>query len=280
MERVSANARQSSRRSRREWLQFTAGALLSLGLWPGCARFGDNGRGGAFTFVVLNDAHYQSPECGKWFQRVAASIKSRNSKPEFCLMVGDLAEHGTTAELGAMRDALRSFGLPFHTVIGNHDYAIPTDRQPYEDLFPGRLNYHFEHRGWRFIGLDSSEGTKYQQTSIQPPALHWLDDTLPQLNPAQPTVVFTHFPLGDGVRMRPLNADAVLGRLLDCNLVAVFNGHFHGFTERTSGRTVLTTNKCCAISRGNHDGTKEKGYFLCRAAAGSVQREFVEVRPV
>jgi hypothetical protein len=41
---------------------------------------------------------------------------------------------------------------------------------------------------------------------------------------------------------------------------------------------VLTTNRCCAISRDNHDGTKEKGYFLCTASAGSIQREFVEVK--
>lgn len=270
---------QSTPSSRREWLQLSAGALLSLGLWPGCARFADNGRGGDFSFVVLNDAHYQSPRCGQWFERVASSIQSHRPRPEFCLMVGDLAEHGTAAELGAMRDALRSFGLPFHTVIGNHDYAGPTDRQPYDELFPGRLNYHFEHRGWRFIGLDTTEGTKYAKTHIQPPTFQWLDGTLPKLDRAQPTVVFTHFPLGDGVRMRPLNADTLLTRLLESNLVAVFDGHFHGFTERVVGRTVLTTNRCCAISRDNHDGTKEKGYFLCTASAGSIQREFVEVKP-
>lgn len=269
----------SSRLTRREWLQFSAGTLLSLGLWPGCARFGNNARGGAFTFIVINDTHYQSPQCGEWFERVAASIKSHNPKPELCLMVGDLAEHGTMAELGAMRDALRSFGLPFHTVIGNHDYASQTDRKPYEALYPRRLNYHFEHRGWQFIGLDSSEGTKYQQTRIQPPTLQWLDDALPKLDRARPAVLFTHFPLADGVRMRPLNAEAVLARLLDFNLVAVFNGHFHGFTERTAGRTVLTTNRCCAISRGNHDGTKEKGYFLCNASVAGIQRDFVEVSP-
>lgn len=271
------HSRQASPSSRREWLRLSAGVLLSLGLWPGCARFADNGRGGAFSFVVLNDAHFQSPQCGPWFERVARSIQSHRPKPEFCLMVGDLAEHGTTAELGGMRDALRSFGLPFQVVIGNHDYAGPTDRQPYDALFPRRLNYQFEHRGWRFIGLDSSEGTKYQMTHIQPPTLRWLDDSLPKLDRAQPTVVFTHFPLGNGVRMRPSNADAALTRLLDFNLVAVFNGHYHGFTERTAGRTVLTTNRCCAISRTNHDGTREKGYFLCQASAGAIRREFVEV---
>jgi 3',5'-cyclic AMP phosphodiesterase CpdA len=252
---------------------------LSLGLWPGCARFAGNGRGGSFSFVVINDAHYQSPKCGAWFERVAASIKSHNPKPEACLMVGDLAEHGTPNELGAMRDALRSFGTPYHAVIGNHDYANPIDRRPYEELFPRSINYHFIHRGWQFIGLDSSEGIHFRNTRIQPATFKWLDETLPKLDRARPTVVFTHFPLGDGVPMRPMNADALLTRLLDFNLVAVYNGHFHGFTERLWRRTALTTNKCCAISRSNHDGTKENGYFLCAASPGGIQREFIEVKP-
>ena len=268
-----------SRFSRREWLGLGAGALLSLGLWPGCARFADSGRGGNFTFVVINDAHYQSDKCGAWFERVATSIKSHIPRPELCLMVGDLAEHGTTNELGAMRDALRSFGVPYHAVIGNHDYAHPIDRRPYEELFPRSVNYHFVHRGWRFIGLDSSEDINYRNTRIQPATLQWLDQTLPKLDRAQPMILFTHFPLGADVPMRPMNADDLLVRLLDFNLVAVFNGHFHGFTERTVRRTVLTTNKCCAISRANHDGTKEKGYFLCTASASGITREFVEVKP-
>ena len=194
-------------------------------------------------------------------------------------MVGDLVEHGSVAELGAMRDALRSFDVPFYVVIGNHDYVSPIDRRPYEDLFPGSLNYQFAHRGWQFIGLDSSEGINYRNTRIQPATFQWLNETLPKLDRAQPTVVFTHFPLGNLVPMRPMNANDLLARLLDFNLVAVFNGHYHGFTERTVRQTVLTTNKCCAISRANHDGTKAKGYFLCAASPGGVQREFVEVKP-
>lgn len=263
--------------NRRDWLHLGAGALLSLGFWPGCARFGDRGRGGAFTFVVLNDTHYQSPKCGEWFQRVAASIRSHRPQPEFCLVVGDLAEHGTMAELGAMKDALRSFGVPFYPVIGNHDYVDPTNRQPYEELYPRRVNYFFKHRGWQLIGLDSSEGTKYASTQIQPSTFGWLDAARARLGRTEPTVIFTHFPMGVDVSMRPANADALLERFLDFNLVAVFNGHFHGFTERMIGRTTLTTNRCCAVSRGNHDGSKEKGYFLCTASAGRIERQFVEV---
>jgi hypothetical protein len=266
--------------SRRDCLRLGAGALLALGAWPGCARWRGQRESGPFSFVVINDAHFQSPQCPAWFERVSASIRAQASRPEFCLMVGDLTEHGTCSELGAMRDVLRSLNMPAHAVIGNHDYGSNTDRSAWDQLYPGRLNYGFEHRGWQFLGLDSSEGTGFRNTRVQPATLTWLDGHLRRLDPARPTVVFTHFPLGAFVPMRPLNADDVLDRFREFNLVAVFNGHFHGFTERHAGRTCLTTNRCCAISRNNHDGSVDKGYFLCRAADGRIEREFVTVNPV
>jgi hypothetical protein len=108
--------------------------------------------------------------------------------------------------------------------------------------------------------------------------LKFLDTTLPKLDKKRPLIVFTHFPLGDGVRMRPTNADEVLKRFTEYNLRAVYSGHFHSFTEKKAGETVLTTNKCCAISRNNHDGTKEKGYFLVQAKGGKLERTFVEMK--
>src|SRR6185436_21027641 len=125
-------------------------------------------------------------------ERVRASVLAQSPRPEFCLMVGDLAEHGTPAELGPMRDTLRSFGMPYHAVPGNHDYLSDTDRSAWDKLFPRQLNYHFEHRGWQFIGLDSTEGTKWQDTTIQSATLRWTDDLLSKLDPATPTVLFTH----------------------------------------------------------------------------------------
>jgi predicted phosphodiesterase len=266
------------RAARREWLRQSAAATLALGLWPGCARFAKNGRGQDFTFVVINDTHFSSPKCPEFFQRVTASVRSHRPKPELCLMVGDLAEHGSQQELGAMRDVLRGFGLPFHAVIGNHDYATQTDRAPWDRLFPGSLNYYLEHRDWQIVALDSSEGLKYEKTSIQAPTFRWLDDHVPKLNRTQPTILFTHFPLGPDTTYRPTNADALLERFRDFNLVAVFNGHFHGLTERQVGATIFTTNKCCSVARGNHDKTVEKGYFLCRAKDGRIGREFVEIK--
>jgi Calcineurin-like phosphoesterase len=263
--------------SRREALQL--GSLLALGLWPGALRAENAGNAGDFTFIVVNDLHYQSERCGVWFEQVVRQMRATEPKADFCLIVGDYCEHGIRSEIVAAREAFEGLGVPAFGVIGNHDYTEPADRSVYDEQFPGRLNYHFEHAGWQFIGLDTTEGRHYKDTLVQADTLGWLDGYLPKLDRQRPTVVFTHFPLGPITPSRPRNADAVLERFREFNLQAVFNGHFHGFTERHQGGATLTTNRCCAISRANHDGSKEKGYFVCQAKGGAVTRKFVEVVP-
>jgi predicted phosphodiesterase len=265
--------------SRRELLRLSAGSLLALGLWPGALRAEGAGNPETFSFIAVNDFHFQSERCGRWFEKVVRQMKAITPKPAFCLFSGDYSEHGTTAEMAAARDAFKDLGVPFYGVIGNHDFSSGQNRTEYDALFPGTLNYAFEAGGWQWIGLDTTEGRKALGTSIQPHTLAWLDEHLPRLDKKRPTVIFTHFPLGPFTPSRPGNADALLERLIGHNLQAVFSGHFHGFTERTLGAVTLTTDRCCAISRANHDGTPEKGYFLCEAKAGRISRSFVEVVP-
>ena len=79
---------------------------------------------------------------------------------------------------------------------------------------------------------------------------------------------------------RPLNADELLKRCYGLNLQAVFCGHFHGFTERPFRNAIITTDKCCSRVRFNHDGTPEKGWFICQAINGEIKRRFVEFHPI
>lgn len=263
--------------TRRDVLQrLSAGSLLASGLWPGAFRAAVTTPSASFRFLVINDTHYMSPECGKWLEKVVGKMKT-HEKIEFCLLAGDLAEHGHQEELAAVRDIFKGLGFPAYVVIGNHDYLAQRDRRAYEQLFPRRLNYYFEFYGWQFVGLDTSEGLLYEKTAIQPTTFRWLDDNLRKLDKRRPTVILTHFPLGPDVRYRPANADDLLERFKPYNLQAVFCGHFHGFTERQVQAATLTTNRCCALKRDNHDGTKEKGYFLCEAKEGKVHRMFVEI---
>ena len=265
------------RHTRREMLTLSAGTLLTLGLWPGALCAQGAGNTGNFRFVVVNDIHNMTEDrCGSWLERIVEKIKA-GAKPEFCLLAGDAADHGTLAEFMPVKEAFARLDVPCHVVIGNHDYLKQTDRSDYEKVFPDLLNYHFEHRGWNFLGLDTTEGLKAAKTNIHADTLRWLDDKVPKLDKNAPLVVFTHFPLGDQVTNRPVNADAVLERFLKHNLQHVFSGHFHAATERQKGETTLVTNRCCSITRPNHDSSKDKGFFLCEARDGKVSREFVKM---
>lgn len=258
--------------NRRQLLRLPAASLLVAGLWPGAA----DADGGAFRFAVLNDLHYLNDKCAPWFEKVVRTVNSQSV--DLVLIAGDLTEHGTAAQHGAIKEIVKGLKAPYHVVVGNHDYATQTDRQAYEQQHPKGINYHFEHDGWQFVALDTTDGQKSRGVKAPPATLDWLDTNLPKLDRKKPTVLFTHFPLGFGVPFILMNARPVLDRFLPFNLRAAFCGHFHGFTDIKHNAVPLTTNKCCSFSRANHDKTPEKGYFLCQTKDGQVTREFVEVK--
>ncbi len=265
------------RLSRREMLGLSAGTLLAAGLWPGALRADGTGGSGEFHFVVVNDLHYLNQRCGQWVEAVVRQMKRQPEGIEFCLLAGDLTEHGKPEQMAPVRDLLKGLGKPTYVVVGNHDHLTPDDRTAYEECFPKRINFQFEHNGWQFLGLNTTQGRSAYGTKVPAQTLSWLDETLPKLDKRRPTIVFTHFPLGPHVITRPENADQLLARFKEHNLQAVFSGHYHAFTERQVRKVTLTTNRCCSFTRQNHDGSKEKGYFLCHAKDGSVQRTFVQV---
>src|SRR5262249_46748876 len=161
-------------------LRTGAGSLLAAGLWPGALRAKDAGHPGDFRFLVVNDVHYLDRRCGPWLSRVIQMMK-QPPKPAICLIAGDLVEDGKAEQLGPVRDIFKDLGVPVYVVAGNHDWVSNVDRKPFEKLFPKSINYHFEHAGWQFVGLDSAHGTR-AKVDVQPHTLQWLDDTLSKLN--------------------------------------------------------------------------------------------------
>jgi 3',5'-cyclic AMP phosphodiesterase CpdA len=267
------------RLTRRQMLRLLAPAV-AIGITNPC-RFlhADPAEGNAFTFISINDLHYLDADCGTWFRRVVEAMHASAPDAALCLISGDLSDKGTADALIAVRDLFGGLGIPMHAVPGNHDYLAQTDRTGYDAIFPDKLNYRFMHKGWQFIGLDTTEGLKAQGTLIAPSTLRFLEEE--HLESDAPTIVFTHFPLGEGVSMRPKNADALLERLFKLNLRAAFSGHWHGASERVAGHAVLTTDRCCSRIRQNADGSPLKGWFVCDAKPdGSVTRRFVTAPPL
>ncbi len=266
---------------RRKMIELSASALLASGLWPGRLAAEENGLGDSnWTFLAINDLHYLTEECGAFFTEIVAAMKASAPAAEFCLLGGDQADDGASGHLGAVKDIFSKLNIPIYATPGNHDYLLENDRADraaYDKVFAGHLNHSFEHRGWQIVGLDTTEGTHYHDTSIQAETFAWLRDHLPKLDRAKPTILYTHFPLGAEVKYRPKNADDLLGMFRDYNLQAVLNGHYHAYTERTAGAVTITTDRCCSRVRFNHDGSTQKGWFVCTAKEGKIQRRFVEI---
>jgi UDP-2,3-diacylglucosamine pyrophosphatase LpxH len=256
-------------------LRLTGGALLAAYAWPR-AWGAPEPAAQEFSFFAINDLHFTDAHCAPFFERVIKQLKSEPGTYDFCLLVGDLSEDGRADQLAPVREIFDTLGVPVYNVIGNHDHLADTDCQLYLELITRRLNYTFEHKGWQVVVADLAEGRK-AQVRASPHTLDFLETSAAAIPANRPVILATHFPLGPSVPMRVTNADDVLGLWKGRDLTAVINGHFHGFTERQLGATVLTTDRCCSFRRNNHDGTKEKGYFVCRAKDGQVTRTFVEV---
>jgi hypothetical protein len=233
----------------------------------------------AFRFLVVNDLHHGEPECTPFFEKLVAQMRG-HGPVAFCLVVGDLSDNGRPESLVAVGQTFAALGIPVHPVPGNHDCDVEQNTRIYAEHFPGRLNYHFAHEGWQFIGLDTTEANAWHDTNIPAATLEYLDEALPNLDRAAPTVVFTHFPLGPTGWLTPLNAAEALRRFDGFNLRAALCGHYHARTVHAHGGAVLVTNTCCSRLRHTHDGTLPEGYQLCAAHPdGRLERFFIEFEP-
>ena len=258
--------------TRRAALRLVSAPLVALG-WNHLTRAADATDG--FTFIAVNDLHFYDAQCVPFFRNVVAKMRESAPDAAFCLIAGDIVDGGETVQFFQMREIFRGLGMPLHTVPGNHDFTLDGDRRAYDAAFPGKLNYVFQHADWQFLGLDSTQGTDFDETNISPNTLAWLDATLPKLHASAPTVAFTHFPLGKGVTYRPLNADAMLARLQTLNLRATFSGHWHGLNEQRLDLADIIVSRCCSRVRGNRDGSPLKGWWVCRAMPdGTITHKF------
>ena len=256
--------------TRRQVLRLSGGLLLGLGSGSLVASAAEPS---SFRFIVVSDIHCRDERCHPWFHRLVAAM--RHHEAAFCLINGDLSEYGQAGQLSAVKEIFGGLGIPLYATLGNHDYATDTGHGPYDQLFPNSLNYQFTHAGWQFVGLDTTQDRQVVFTHIQPTTLAWLDATLPSLDRSKPTVICTHFPLGDAILCRPLNADDVLNRFDGYNVRATFSGHWHGFAERHFQQAVVTNSRCGSWWRHNNDNSPQKGYFVCEATpAGDIRRQF------
>src|SRR5262245_6839543 len=106
--------------TRRDALQrLSAGTLLALGLWPGALRASNETPSGSFRFLVINDTHCMSAECGPYLEGVVAQMRREDA--EFCLHAGDLTEKAELQYFETVKEIFAPLPGAMYPVIGNHD---------------------------------------------------------------------------------------------------------------------------------------------------------------
>src|SRR5690606_30305288 len=190
---------------------------------------------------------------------------------QFTAVIGDLATDAKPEELERAKKLLARLEKPCHILPGNHDATNDPESslQAFEQVI-GAPCWRHEYAGWQFIGLDSTEGIRSDVT-VAPARLEWLDRQIAALPPAAPVALLLHHPLNPNTRAyRIKNAEDILARFQGRPLRLAAAGHFHGNQDEARDGILFTTTACCSVTRGNHDGTKTKGYRVYRCDADRV----------
>ena len=180
---------------------------------------------------------------------------------DFCLCLGDLTDHAPTDTkadvVACFREALdliRSYGIPFHFVPGNHDYLVLTG----EELEAAGLPlppYKFSFGDYDFIALDAnyrSDMRRFDEAGVE-----WTDSNLPKeqcdflknalLENGKRKIVCIHENLDPAIDYFHLvkNADTVR-EIIKGKASLVLQGHYHHGGESTvDGIPYITLRAMC-----------------------------------
>ena len=187
------------------------------------------------------------------FDILRAAVERINTdlRPDLVVITGDLIDHGYDLEsLKKVKTCLDRLTCPYYPVIGDHER-----KAIYEQVFPRRLDYAFDHRGWHFVALDCNSGR------LSAESLKWLDSDL-SASRGRPTIVMLHRPLivnplsallakklYYGVLLTVENSPQTLDLLRKYPDVSlVLSGHTHVADEQRSGDIALWTTPALVVA--------------------------------
>jgi 3',5'-cyclic AMP phosphodiesterase CpdA len=285
-----------------------SGLLLIITLL-GCKTTPTLNTSDSFSFVFLTDVHLQ-PEKGAMKGFVMAIGNINALKPDFVITGGDLimdALEQTYSRADSLYDLYQTickdFAMPVYNTLGNHDiYGIyegsgadPSDPEYGEKMFENRLGktyYAFDHKGWKFMVLNSVEDTKRNEYvgMIDSLQLEWIKKELAATDTTTPIVLSTHIPFITAFTQRyrgstlpndsslvVVNSKQVLDLFNHHNLKLVLQGHLHIVEDvLVDGVHYLTGG---AISGGWWTGPNrgfEEGFMYLAVKGDSISWQYVD----
>ncbi|OPZ92736.1 MAG: 3',5'-cyclic adenosine monophosphate phosphodiesterase CpdA [candidate division TA06 bacterium ADurb.Bin417] len=211
----------------------------SLELFPAA----ESGR--LFRFIHISDTHLRSD--GSFTGELIRVIEQINlAGADFVIHTGDIADEGAIGGLERFMKLAAGLKVPVRCVRGNHELEGEAGRESglYQRLIGQPLYYSFQHRGFRFIGLDTAAAQ--HMGAISPEQLDWLENELKAAG--RSAFIFAHVPLRreweQGAHRWYIteNGERLAALLEERPPVAFLAGHLHWTNAFTrSGPTLHST---------------------------------------
>jgi 3',5'-cyclic-AMP phosphodiesterase len=237
-----------------------AGSLITMAILfflSGCKE--DKKNNDSFGIAFLTDIHIQPEKNAvKGFSLALDSVNKLN--PDFILTGGDLImdaleqSHGRADSLYKLYEqVVKKANCKVYNTMGNHEiYGIfknskadPSNPEYGEKMFEKRLGrsyYSFDHKGWKFIIINSIEDTHKGSYigEVDSAQLTWIRQELIKTDHATPIVLSTHIPfitaysqkyqgstIANDSSLVVYNSKEVIDLFKGYNLKLVLQGHLH-----------------------------------------------------
>ena len=188
-----------------------------------------------YTVAIFSDIHFGGKNGSRHEQNFLDWLeksKAEGNCPEFCICLGDIADHGKRSEFAAYTDFSRKVEAilgngKVYNVLGNHDLYNNGWDDYHELIFPYESFYTFKTKQFSWYCIDSASGTLGKKQFDKLKRLFSQDSS--------PKIVLTHIP----AYSNPLNymgyfsfqntyeCDMLLTLYGRNNVKMVVDGHIH-----------------------------------------------------
>jgi 3',5'-cyclic-AMP phosphodiesterase len=201
-----------------------AGSVAAFGWFPliNTLDVAVGAQGAPFRFAWVSDNHLYPKDVNTRFVdkavRAFKDVNAMNPPPDFLIQGGDLAQLGDPVELQLGADIMKDIKVRKVFIPGEHDWYLDMG-QTWTKMF-GQPNWTFDHKGVRFVGLDTiSRGPDYWSAKkmtakermghmatldgsvagswagVGRDQLQWMSKVLSDWGKDRPLIVFSHNPL-------------------------------------------------------------------------------------
>jgi Icc protein len=190
-------------------------------------------------FLVLSDTHVvalgetsKSLDTGERLRRAIVDINTHHADAAFCVLSGDLVDHGHQDAYVYLRELLATLTVPWRLMLGNHD-----DRAMFREVF---YDVPVDPEGFVQSVLDTSAGRMIFLDTLDPGAddgvlcaqrLRWLSARLEEAGTRSVCVFLHHPPCNIGMpvdRIKLRDPEPFLRVMKPhANIRALFAGHTH-----------------------------------------------------